>query len=200
MSGGPRAGIASGHCPTGVGGPLSISNAPQVVANHKATRISVPIFPICGMSPASAASNASAAMTANRAKRPSAANPCDIALPAASLPLRSERTATTGIVSRSARNARPTPRAAAPPDVDSFLGDWRPDYWISDRYGGQMGWAKREHQVCLARRGAPLRRLRKRRTRSADMPVETAPLGVTFREFDGSRSQDRALQRQKSKL
>ena len=34
--------------------------------------------------------------------------------------------------------------------MEAFLGDWRPDYWISDRYGGQMGWAKREHQVCLA--------------------------------------------------
>jgi len=34
--------------------------------------------------------------------------------------------------------------------VEGFLGDWRPDFWISDRYGGQMGWAKREHQVCLA--------------------------------------------------
>ncbi len=34
--------------------------------------------------------------------------------------------------------------------VETFLGGWRPDYWISDRYGGQMGWAKREHQVCLA--------------------------------------------------
>ena len=34
--------------------------------------------------------------------------------------------------------------------VETFLGDWRPDYWISDRYGGQMNWARREHQVCLA--------------------------------------------------
>ena len=34
--------------------------------------------------------------------------------------------------------------------VEGLLGDWRPDYWISDRYGGQMGWATREHQVCLA--------------------------------------------------
>lgn len=34
--------------------------------------------------------------------------------------------------------------------VETFLGDWRPDYWTSDRYGGQMGWARREHQVCLA--------------------------------------------------
>src|SRR5271170_1091870 len=34
--------------------------------------------------------------------------------------------------------------------VEGFLGDWRPDYWVSDRYAGQMGWAKREHQVCLA--------------------------------------------------
>jgi transposase len=34
--------------------------------------------------------------------------------------------------------------------VEAFLGDHRPDYWISDRYGGQMGWARRDHQVCLA--------------------------------------------------
>ena len=34
--------------------------------------------------------------------------------------------------------------------VEAFLGEWRPDYWISDRLGSQMGWAKREHQVCLA--------------------------------------------------
>lgn len=34
--------------------------------------------------------------------------------------------------------------------VEAFLGAHRPDYWISDRYGGQMGWARREHQVCLA--------------------------------------------------
>jgi transposase len=34
--------------------------------------------------------------------------------------------------------------------VEEFLGEHRPDYWISDRYGGQMGWARREHQVCLA--------------------------------------------------
>ncbi|RUU13967.1 IS66 family transposase, partial [Mesorhizobium sp. USDA-HM6] len=33
--------------------------------------------------------------------------------------------------------------------VEAFLGKDRPDYWISDRYGGQMGWAKRDHQVCL---------------------------------------------------
>lgn len=34
--------------------------------------------------------------------------------------------------------------------VEAFLGDHRPDYWISDRYGGQMGWAQREQQVCLS--------------------------------------------------
>lgn len=34
--------------------------------------------------------------------------------------------------------------------VEAFLGDHRPDYWISDRYGGQMGWARRDQQVCLA--------------------------------------------------
>lgn len=34
--------------------------------------------------------------------------------------------------------------------VETFLGETRPDYWISDRYGGQMGWARREQQVCLA--------------------------------------------------
>lgn len=34
--------------------------------------------------------------------------------------------------------------------VEDFLGDFRPDYWVSDRYGGQMGFAKKDHQVCLA--------------------------------------------------
>jgi transposase len=34
--------------------------------------------------------------------------------------------------------------------VEAFLGDWRPDHWISDRYGAQMGWATKDHQVCLA--------------------------------------------------
>jgi transposase len=34
--------------------------------------------------------------------------------------------------------------------VEGFLGDWRPDYWISDRYGGQRGWATKGHQFCLA--------------------------------------------------
>lgn len=34
--------------------------------------------------------------------------------------------------------------------VEAFLGDWRPDYWLSDRYGAQMGWARKGHQVCLA--------------------------------------------------
>ena len=34
--------------------------------------------------------------------------------------------------------------------VEEFLGDFRPDFWVSDRYGGQMGFAKIDHQVCLA--------------------------------------------------
>lgn len=34
--------------------------------------------------------------------------------------------------------------------VEAVLGEHRPQYWLSDRYGGQMGWAAREHQVCLA--------------------------------------------------
>ncbi len=34
--------------------------------------------------------------------------------------------------------------------VAEFLGDWRPDYWISDRYAGQLEWATRDHQFCLA--------------------------------------------------
>ncbi len=34
--------------------------------------------------------------------------------------------------------------------VEGFLGAFRPDFWVSDRYGGQMGWAKTETQVCLA--------------------------------------------------
>ena len=34
--------------------------------------------------------------------------------------------------------------------VEEFLGDYRPDIWVSDRLGAQMGWAEKEHQVCLA--------------------------------------------------
>jgi transposase len=34
--------------------------------------------------------------------------------------------------------------------VEDFLGDFRPDFWVSDRYGGQMGWASANNQVCLA--------------------------------------------------
>ena len=34
--------------------------------------------------------------------------------------------------------------------VADFLGDFRPYFWVSDRYGGQMGWATVNNQVCLA--------------------------------------------------
>jgi transposase len=34
--------------------------------------------------------------------------------------------------------------------VESFLGEWRPDYWISDRLGSQTGWAEKEQQFCLS--------------------------------------------------
>lgn len=34
--------------------------------------------------------------------------------------------------------------------VEEFLGDVRPDFWVSDRLAAQMGWAAKEHQVCLA--------------------------------------------------
>ena len=34
--------------------------------------------------------------------------------------------------------------------VSTFLGDFRPDFWVSDRYGGQFGWAAKENQVCLS--------------------------------------------------
>jgi transposase len=34
--------------------------------------------------------------------------------------------------------------------VEEFLGEYRPDYWVSDRLAAQMGWARKEHQVCLA--------------------------------------------------
>ena len=34
--------------------------------------------------------------------------------------------------------------------VADFLGDWRPDIWVSDRYNGQLGWASKDNQVCLA--------------------------------------------------
>ena len=34
--------------------------------------------------------------------------------------------------------------------VEGFLGNWRPDFWVSDRLASQMGWAMKDHQVCLA--------------------------------------------------
>jgi transposase len=34
--------------------------------------------------------------------------------------------------------------------VAEFLGAFRPDFWVSDRYGGQLGWAQKENQICLA--------------------------------------------------
>jgi transposase len=34
--------------------------------------------------------------------------------------------------------------------VETFLGEWRPDYWISDRLGSQTGWAAKEQQFCLS--------------------------------------------------
>ena len=34
--------------------------------------------------------------------------------------------------------------------VEEFLGEVRPDFWVSDRLGAQMGWARKDHQVCLA--------------------------------------------------
>ena len=34
--------------------------------------------------------------------------------------------------------------------VEEFLGEVRPAFWVSDRFGAQMGWASTGHQVCLA--------------------------------------------------
>ena len=34
--------------------------------------------------------------------------------------------------------------------VEAFLDGFRPEYWVSDRYGGQLGWAGTAHQFCLA--------------------------------------------------
>jgi transposase len=34
--------------------------------------------------------------------------------------------------------------------VEQFLGEYRPDFWVSDRLASQMGWAKKDQQVCLA--------------------------------------------------
>ena len=34
--------------------------------------------------------------------------------------------------------------------VEQFLGEHRPDFWVSDRLPAQMNWAKKDHQVCLA--------------------------------------------------
>ena len=32
----------------------------------------------------------------------------------------------------------------------AFLGQHRPDFWVSDRHGARLGWAARENQVCLS--------------------------------------------------
>jgi transposase len=34
--------------------------------------------------------------------------------------------------------------------VGEFLQDHRSDYWVSDRTGGQLGWAQKDNQLCLA--------------------------------------------------
>lgn len=34
--------------------------------------------------------------------------------------------------------------------VAEFLGGHRPDYWVSDRYAGQLGFAAKDNQLCLA--------------------------------------------------
>ena len=34
--------------------------------------------------------------------------------------------------------------------VEEFLGEARPDFWVSDRLAAQMGWARTDNQVCLA--------------------------------------------------
>ena len=34
--------------------------------------------------------------------------------------------------------------------LEDFLGDHRPDFWLSDRYSGQKGFSTRGHQFCLA--------------------------------------------------
>jgi transposase len=34
--------------------------------------------------------------------------------------------------------------------VEEFLGETRPDFWVSDRLAAQMGWARTGHQACLA--------------------------------------------------
>jgi len=36
--------------------------------------------------------------------------------------------------------------------VADFLGEHRPDIWVSDRLAAQAGWARRAHQVCGFRR------------------------------------------------
>jgi transposase len=34
--------------------------------------------------------------------------------------------------------------------IAEFLGEHRPEFWVSDRYGAQAGWADKDSQVCLA--------------------------------------------------
>jgi len=34
--------------------------------------------------------------------------------------------------------------------VEEFLDGYRPGYWVSDRYGSQIGWAAKDQQFCLS--------------------------------------------------
>ena len=42
---------------------------------------------------------------------------------------------------------RPSRKKEVPAE---FLGDFRPDFWVSDRLGSQQGWSKVDWQVCLS--------------------------------------------------
>jgi hypothetical protein len=41
--------------------------------------------------------------------------------------------------------------------VEDFLADFRPGFWVPDRYGGPMGWAKKDNQVCFPSAGYSIR-------------------------------------------
>ncbi len=72
------------------------------------------------------------------------------------------------------------------PVVQDFLGEWRPDYWLSDRLGSQTGWATREHQFCLEHR--------KENGKGRAAPISATPLG-TLASRPRCLSRDRSASR-----
>jgi hypothetical protein len=67
--------------------------------------------------------------------------------------------------------------------VEAFLGDIRPEVWVSDRLAAQMGWATAEHQVCLAH-------LARHRRLARSSPPTAALVASWYTRSTGSDAKD----------